>query len=97
MDLTSLPELSKPFRAQKFKEKTEKLKFQNFEKIRKILKACGLMPPAPKMLRKPVKYIVRIVRKRSIAKLSIATESTAKHIKAKYSGAEQAKAKQSRA
>ena len=32
MDPTDLPELSKPFRAQNFKEKTEKMKFQNFEK-----------------------------------------------------------------
>ena len=35
MDPTGLPELSKPFRAQNFKDKTEKMKFQNFEKNRK--------------------------------------------------------------
>ena len=32
MDPTSLPEVSKPFRAQNFKEKIEKMEFQNFEK-----------------------------------------------------------------
>ena len=37
VDPTSLPELSKPFRAQNFKEKTEKMKFQKIsKKIKKI-------------------------------------------------------------
>ena len=43
MNPTGLPELSKPLRDLNFDQKREKLKFQNFEKIQKIVTTICLL------------------------------------------------------